>query len=397
MRWSFEELKRLETDCPCGEPHHAIPVERLEVGQGALDEAATWIKARFGRVVLVMDEHTRLAAGDALAQRLTDLGVVWTACIVEPNGQGDVVADEVSIVQVLIACGPDVEALIAVGSGTLHDIARFASAKMRIPFVSVPTAPSVDGFTSAGAPLIVRGVKTTYQTHAPVAVFADTAVLERAPKELVWAGFGDVIGKSTSLADWAFGALAAGEPYCSHLASLTREALETAVAEVRGLAEGRPDAIRHLMEALLLSGLVMLLFGQSHPASGGEHHLSHDWEMEFLRSGRRQILHGLKVAVACGVLADLYRSRVEEAVAAAVEAGLAPWASLAGREHEVRAIVASVPPGDRVRALMRQLGAPAEPGDLGIERSLVSSSLKRAHKLRNRYTMLRLLNDTNAI
>jgi len=344
-----------------------------------------------------MDEHTRAAAGDALAQALTDHGVLWTACLIEPNGQGDVVADERSIVQALIATGPDVEALVAVGSGTLHDIARFASSKMRIPFVSVPTAPSVDGFTSAGAPLIVRGIKTTYQTQAPIALFADTDVLERAPKELVWAGFGDVIGKFTSLADWAFGVIAAGEPYCAHLAGLTREALETAVAQADGLARARTDAIRSLMEALILSGLVMLLFGQSHPASGGEHHLSHDWEMEFLRSGRRQILHGLKVAAACGVIADVYHAHVESAVAEAVRAGQAPWASLAGREEEVRAILGSIPSGDHVRALMRRIGAPAEPSELGIERSLVTASLKRAHKLRNRYTMLRLLNETNAL
>ncbi|WP_206880985.1 sn-glycerol-1-phosphate dehydrogenase [Alicyclobacillus mali (ex Roth et al. 2021)] len=396
MRWSLDDLKRLETDCPCGQRHQAIPLEHLEVGPGALANAAAWIQARYRRVVLVMDEHTRAAAGDALAQSLTHIGVLWTACLIEPNAQGDVVADERSIVQALIAAGPDVEALVAVGSGTLHDIARFASYKMRIPFVSVPTAPSVDGFTSAGAPLIVRGIKTTYQTQAPIAVFADTDVLERAPRELVWAGFGDVVGKSTSLADWAFGAIAAGEPYCAHLAGLTREALEMAVAQADGLARAQTDAIRSLMEALILSGLVMLLFGQSHPASGGEHHLSHDWEMEFLRSGRRQILHGLKVAAACGVIADVYHAHVEDAVAEAVRAGQAPWASLAGREEEVRAILASIPSGDHVRSLMRRIGAPAEPSELGVERSLVSASLKRAHKLRNRYTMLRLLNETNA-
>ncbi|WP_206831291.1 sn-glycerol-1-phosphate dehydrogenase [Alicyclobacillus fructus] len=397
MTWRLDELRRLTTDCPCGKPHQPIPMEHLRVGPGALAEAATWIRDRFERVVLIMDEHTRAAAGEALAHALTDLGVLWTACVIEPNGQGDVVADEPSIVQALIATGPDVEALVAVGSGTLHDIARFASAKMRIPFVSVPTAPSVDGFTSAGAPLIVRGVKTTYQTHAPVALFADTDVLERAPKELVWAGFGDVIGKYTSLADWAFGALAADEPYCAHLASITRQALETAASQAAGLAEFRSDAIRSLMEALVLSGLVMLLFGQSHPASGGEHHLSHDWEMEFLRSGRRQVLHGLKVAAACGVIADVYHAHVPDAVADAVRAGQAPWASLEGREQEVRNILASIPSGDHVRGLMRRLGAPAEPAELGIERSLVAASLKRAHKLRNRHTMLRLLNETGAL
>ncbi|SIS74922.1 sn-glycerol-1-phosphate dehydrogenase [Alicyclobacillus vulcanalis] len=397
MAWTLDELRRLSSDCPCGQPHHRIPVEHLRVGPGALSEAAAWIRDRFARVVLVMDDRTREAAGDELSEALTGAGVTWTACVIEPNGQGDVVADEVSVMQAFLATGPDVEALIAVGSGTLHDIARFVSAKARIPFVSVPTAPSVDGFTSAGAPLIVRGVKTTYQTQAPIAVFADTDVLEQAPKELIWAGFGDVIGKYTSLADWRFGEMAAGEPYCAYLAGLTRAALDTAVAQADGLSRGEQSAVRSLMEALMLSGLVMLLFGQSHPASGGEHHLSHDWEMAFLRSGRRQVLHGLKVAVASALVADLYRARVPDALGIAAERGLRPWASLAGRDADVKGLLASVPPGQHIRALMRRIGGPTEPSDLGIEHSLVVASLKRAHRLRNRYTMLRLLNETGAI
>ena len=71
------------------------------------------------------------------------------------------------------------------GAGTLHDIVRFCSDKTTKPFISIPTAPSVDGFTSMGAPLIVRGVKKTFQTAAPIGVFADIDVLKVAQSRVV--------------------------------------------------------------------------------------------------------------------------------------------------------------------------------------------------------------------
>ena len=36
--------------------------------------------------------------------------------------------------------------LIAIGSGTIHDITRYCAHKKSIPFISCPTAASVDGF-----------------------------------------------------------------------------------------------------------------------------------------------------------------------------------------------------------------------------------------------------------
>lgn len=97
--------------------------------------------------------------------------------------------------------------MIAVGSGTIHDIVRFAAFQRDLPFISYPTAPSVDGFTSARAPLILYGTKTTIQTKAPSALFADLDLLKAAPQSMVAAGFGDMLGKITSLADWEISAI----------------------------------------------------------------------------------------------------------------------------------------------------------------------------------------------
>ena len=53
----------------------------------------------------------------------------------------------------------DIDLVLAVGAGTIHDLSRFVAHQYRIPFVSVPTAASSDGFTSTVADMTWNGVK----------------------------------------------------------------------------------------------------------------------------------------------------------------------------------------------------------------------------------------------
>ncbi|GMA57389.1 hypothetical protein GCM10025858_18920 [Alicyclobacillus sacchari] len=232
MNWTIDELNRAAATCSCGLMHHPIAIREIVVEQCALQRAAAFVKTSFRHVSIFADANTFQAAGSALVDMLGELGVTCGCCIMEPDANGDVVADERTLMQGFLSCSPNTEAILAVGAGTIHDIARFCSFTMKIPFISVPTAASVDGFTSAGAPLIVRGVKQTFQTQAPIALFADVNVLAESPKRLAVSGFGDMLGKYTSLADWKFGHLVADEPYCPWIASLTADALQTCVDHV---------------------------------------------------------------------------------------------------------------------------------------------------------------------
>ena len=351
--------------------------ERLVLAKGALPEAARYSADKgWRRVLVVADQHTYEAAGMTLIRELDGAGAEAPVTLVEPNPAGDVVADEAAIVQVLLDVqrhGAD--ALAAVGAGTLHDIVRYAAYTAGKPFLSVPTAPSVDGFTSKGAPLLIRGMKITVPAVGPVALFADTGVLLKAPKRLAAAGFGDMLGKATALFDWRIGRLAAGEPYDARVADITQRALDRCVRLADDIGRGTEKSLLVLMRSLIESGIAMLLFGQSHPASGAEHHLSHYWEMAFHRSGRRQLLHGSKVGVACGLIADLYHS-------------------LARERPDLVPLLDGVPTGEDIRRLLSAAGAPGTPGDLGIDGDLVQRGLAEAHKVRpNRTTLLRLRNE----
>ncbi|CAG5086218.1 sn-glycerol-1-phosphate dehydrogenase [Thermobacillus xylanilyticus] len=352
----------------------------IRLARGAADEAVPYLlDAGLKRALFVADETTARVIGSRLAERYGAAGGAARLEIIRPNAAGDVVADEASVLQAIIAAqhhGAD--AIAAAGSGTIHDIVRYAACTLGLPFVSVPTAPSVDGFTSKGAPLILRGEKITLPAAAPVAVFADLDVLCAAPQPLIAAGFGDMLGKYTSLFDWVYGRETAGEPYDEDIAGLTRGALERCVSHAEAIGEGTEEGVRALMQSLIESGIALLRFGQSHPASGAEHHISHYWEMHFLRTGRRQVLHGAKVGVACAEVADLYKRYAAE-----------------GRPlpDACRRMLAELPDGDELRRLLRVAGGPAVPAELGIEPELRDEALRRAHVVRlNRHTLLRAIN-----
>lgn len=365
-------------------------IQQASLNNGAIHEIASFLqKLKHSRPLLVADENTYMAAGEQLMNLLEHEGIQVSQMRISPNPQGDCVADEQSIVEVLLSMDPDqTDCLIAVGSGTIHDIVRFVSHKTKVPFVSVPTAPSVDGFTSAGAPLIIRGVKTTVAAVPPIAIFADLDILVKSPQPLVAAGFGDMLGKYTSLFDWKFSHLTAGEPYDEQAAMITQRALQSCVDQVEAIGNRTEEGIRTLMTALIESGVAMLLFGQSHPASGAEHHLSHYWEMEYLRLGRRALLHGAKVGAACAEISRIYHEAVDEGIVPGAEPD-----ALRTHGAEVREWIAEIPAESTIRDLLRIAGGPTDRTELGIDDALLERSLREAHQLRNRHTLLRALNE----
>lgn len=214
--------------------------------------------------------------------------------------------DEHRLIEVLTKAPLGECTFIAVGSGTITDTTRFVSHRTGRSFIGMPTAPSVDGFTSVGAPLILAGVKTTILCQAPIAVFADLETLVQAPSELIASGYGDMVGKITSLADWELGSLLWDEPYDKGIAKRSQLAVDAVIKNVDSIGRHSEDGIRALMEALIESGLCMLDFGTSRPASGAEHHASHYWEMKRLEERGTILLHGAEVGYALTLVAQQY-------------------------------------------------------------------------------------------
>ena len=380
------------------------------------------------KLLLVADQNTYGVLGQAVEANLKEQGIDLITVVFASQ---EVVADAHHILEVLVAADREARTYVAVGSGTITDITRFTSWRTGNPFISMPTAPSVDGFTSLGAPLIIGGVKTTILTHSPSAIFADLDTLSAAPRAMIAAGFGDMLGKYTSVADWRLGRLLWDEPYDESIAERTLDAARRCAAQAAAIGEGSRAGIRALMEGLIESGYCMLDFGSSRNASGAEHHYSHYWEMTLLQEGRPAILHGAKVGVATVLVAQLYdqiKQLSREQVADLLEDSYLPskeeeiariqaaYGDMApqiiadqlpfldcteGRYAEVKEkilahwtdildIASQVPSGEEIARSLKQVGGPTSVAELGLATEEQAMAEQYGHYLRQRFTIRKL-------
>ena len=254
-----------------------------------------------GKRTAVYDEHTYNA--ENLIRPAVDREIVLKA----DADAHDKLADEV-----LHNLDSDIKILIAVGSGTVHDITRYCAHQTGKIFISCPTAASVDGFCSTVCAMTWKGYKKTLPGIAPALVLADTDVIKAAPMNLTLSGIGDIFGKYTALADWKIAHVLAGEHFCERIEQMTRKALKTVHEYCDRICGRDAEAIEQLIYALLLSGLAMQLMGNSRPASGSEHHISHLIEMHPEKLGVfSSALHGEKVGVATLLISEYYHKLIK--------------------------------------------------------------------------------------
>ena len=377
---------------------------------------------------LVSDTNTYRALGEKLEDALKQAGLHVASIVLDGD---EVIADEEYLMQVMIQAPPGEQVFIAVGSGTLTDIARYVSFRTGNTFISTPTAPSVDGFLSKGAPLVIRGVKDTHITHGPRALFADLQTLIDAPPELRAAGFGDVVGKITSLADWKLGQLLWDEPFDAEIERRVRRAMANCFESSDSIASGSENGIRTLFEGLIETGLCMLDLGNSRPASGSEHHCSHNWEMQLLAAGKPAILHGAKVGYATSLIAKLYEkirsmtqddarqltiaarfaghepeiAEIRHAYGTGADQVIAiqqPFLSMTEDQYHqlqqriidnwpgIQAAADTVLPSSTIAELLDSVGAPTDWKTVGLEAEMIEPALTYGHYLRNRFTVLKL-------
>ena len=167
----------------------------------------------------------------------------------------------------------EIDFLVGVGGGRPIDLAKQAGFNKDIPFISIPTAASHDGFGSARASIRQEGRKTSMQAIPPIAVVADTTIITKAPKRLLAAGVGDVISNQTAVLDWKLeGPKADYSEYAAALSEMAAQLVEDGIEKV---ASGTEEGVRLVVKALISSGVAMSIAGTSRPASGGEHKFSH--------------------------------------------------------------------------------------------------------------------------
>jgi len=424
--------------CACGRTHH-IPTRHITVGRGALDSLPEALAATGGpaRLLAISDAATRAAAWERISPRLRSVGVSVTEVVLPPGPHGPPLADEGNRQRIQEVVRPDTDAILAIGSGTINDLAKVSSRACGKPYFVCATAPSMNGYPSGNASLLEGGLKVTRPAQAPAAILADLEILTAAPLAMIRAGLGDLLSQQTALADWRLSSLVEGTYYCPAIAGLLAGPIQRAGKDAEVLNRREEAAVARLTEALILSGFTMVMAGQSSPASGAEHLISHCWEMEAGTRGRPEPLHGAQVGVACLLTADLMRRLAdtgsrdlpgpsatlpdpwEEAEPAVAARHGALWnvvrdearakhrgaADRAGRfaAHQERweEIWASLrplcPDPAFLRDALRRAGAPTTPADLGLSAERVHHALLVAREIRSRYTILDLAAEVGVL
>lgn len=426
---ALDALCGFSVECGCGRTHR-VDLKQAVIRAGAL-EVLPDLAREVGsglRTGVVFDRVTREIAGSRVAKMIrTDGHRVREVTV--PDGAGDRPhADEARLRRVqenLDGC----DLAVSVGAGTINDLTKLASFRLGIPYISVATAPSMNGYTSAIAAVLIRGVKRTVDCHQPMAVVADLDILQRAPLHLSRSGLGDLESKPTATGDFRLGGMLRGAYYCPAPEQVVMAAEANAAEAAFALEEGDPEAVTALTEALILSGISMKLAGSSSTASGGEHLISHYWDMTAAIEGRVEGWHGAQVGVATIVTATLYEHLrrispddidIERIIALrpsrddqerVIDSVHGPFADEVKQEwfakqlddddlraslrrakerwhtiwHELDGVLR---PARRVRDILRAAGAPTRVTDLGLTPGHLRAAFSAAPRIRNRYTVL---------
>jgi glycerol-1-phosphate dehydrogenase [NAD(P)+] len=372
---------------------------------------------------VISDSTTHEILGDRVERALASLGRI-TSIVLPGRPHAD--ADNVGRIRTEAATA---DALVAVGSGTINDLCKYASACDGKPYVVFATAPSMNGYTSLSAAITVNGHKKSLAAQAPVGVFLDLGILAAAPPRMIRSGLGDSLCRSTAQADWLLAHLLFDQPYRTMPFVLLEADEAQLFAEPEALMARDPAAITCLVRTLLLSGFGTAICGSSHPASQGEHLISHYTEM-FGDHAWPEALHGEQIGVTTLTVARLqerlldgpppvlHPSDDDEAAFVArygLELGRSCWAEFAQKRVDaaragrvnarladswdrIRAAIARVTrPAGVLADVLRRGGAPTTPEELGWPRPFYHDAVRRAREIRNRYTFLDLAVDSRSM
>jgi len=303
------DINQFLKPCSCGRTHEIL-VDDIIIESGAIKKLPEILsRERFAdkkAIVMICDTNTYDVAGKQVEALVPGMKkVVLNPDNLHANEHGVGLCEEG-----LKETGePDL--MIAVGSGTIHDITRYHAYNKNIDFISVPTAASVDGFVSTVAAMTWNGCKVSITACSPVVVVADTDIFKAAPLRLTASGVSDLLGKYTALADWKIAHVLTGEYICEEICEMEYQALDSLKASLSGLERRDDRSYEDLMYGLLLSGLAMQMTGNSRPASGAEHHMSHLWEMEVIND-YIDYYHGEKVGVGLVLASKIYHEAAKK-------------------------------------------------------------------------------------
>lgn len=267
-------------------------MEAVYIGSGSVGHLLE-VGKRFSKILLVGDENTVSAfynGGGDLSGLNYDSAVF--------PGSPLLIPDENAIARIESLCDDGVDCIIGIGGGTVNDLCKYVAHKHSLYYIYVATAPSMDGYASDGAALILEGMKVTLKARPPHIIICETEILKNAPMELIRAGIGDILGKYSCLNDWLLAKHIKGEYFCKEIYDRVYACTKTVSDNIEAILKRDGNAITLLTDALVQVGIEMSYAGSSRPASGSEHHMAHFFEIYAIEHGQKHRPHGVDVGQA---------------------------------------------------------------------------------------------------
>ena len=424
-----------ETVCECGKCHSA-KIDDVIVKNGAVNELPS-VLSRYNakKVFVVADVNTYEAAGKTVCSLLDKNNICYSKYIFNDK---NLEPDEKSVGSVFMHFDNSCDTIVAVGSGVINDICKILANISKLPYIIVGTAPSMDGYASATSSMARDGVKVSLNSKCPDVIIGDIDIVKNAPMRMLQAGLGDMLAKYVGVCEWKIANIISGEYYCERIATLVRTALEKCVDNADGLLKRDDGAVAAVFEGLIITGLAMSYAGVSRPASGGEHYMSHVWDMRALEFGLNADLHGIQCAYATLLSARLYQKLKTltpdrqkaldyvnafdfaawgDELRAFLGSCAEPMIALEEKEQKynktahakrleviinkwqdiVTAIDTEMPSGDDIFELLTRIGAPKTAEEIGVDPQILPITFKATKDIRDKYVLSRLVWDLGVI
>lgn len=403
--------------CDCGKEHNCS-IECVYIEKGAIEKLSMLCKADT-TILIVADENTYSVAGDKVEQTLADKRLRKVIF----SGDKLLIPNETAIEEVSKEIS-ETDLIIGIGSGVIQDLCKYVAFFSKIPYIIVATAPSMDGYASDGAAMILGGMKETVKAGLPKAIIADIDVLKNAPMEMIKSGYGDIVGKYSALCDWKLSAAVTGEYFCQYIYDTTFQMIEHTLETAKGLLERNEESIKTLTEALMIVGIMMSFAGSSRPASGSEHHLSHFFEIVGIVNSEDYFSHGIDVAYSTVITAKLrekivksdfpdkiYRPSSEEyteimnRIYKSVSEGCMSLQNKIGnysknridiykqKEKEIKNILSQMPSSEDIEQMLSVVGLDAGEFYKLYGKQKIQDAILYSKDLKDRYTVLWLYYD----
>ncbi|MBO5224458.1 MAG: sn-glycerol-1-phosphate dehydrogenase [Clostridia bacterium] len=299
----LNEIIANDGPCECGKIHDSL-LKKTVICEGALNKIPELVNEEGAKSVFMLaDGNTYACAGAKTEELLKNAGIIVKKYVYPTK---EVIEPDEKAVGSAVMHYADCDMIVGVGSGVINDIGKILAALTKKTYMIVGTAPSMDGYASATSSMARDGLKVSLPSKCPDIVVGDLDVLCNAPMDMIRAGVGDMLAKYVSICEWRIATILCGEYYCEKVANMVRTALSDVVALAPKLMKRDKDAVKAVMNGMVLSGIAANYAGISRPVSGLEHYFSHVWDMRGLDKGTEVFLHGIQCGSATAEVARLY-------------------------------------------------------------------------------------------